>query len=60
MKNRIYRLYLKWFNPAAYGALLECERLQRELQKAKRWHYRYAHLQTRLYEMRAIFERLRK
>lgn len=60
MKEFFYRLYLKWFNKAAYGALLECDRLQREIQKAKRWHYRYAHLQTRLYEMRAIFERLRK
>ena len=60
MKNRIYRLYLRWFNSAAYGALLECDRLAERLAYCKKYHYQYKHIQERLYEMRAIFERLRK
>lgn len=60
MKKFFYRMYLRFKKPEAYGALLECERLQKELQRARRYHYRYAHLQTKLYETRAIFETLRK
>lgn len=60
MKEKFYRLYLKWFNKAAYGALIECERLQHELNKAKRWHQRYANIERRLFETRAMYEGLRK
>lgn len=60
MKEKFYRLYLKLFNKAAYGALLECDRLHREVLKAKRLHRRSIDIEKKLYETRAIFERLRK
>lgn len=58
MKEKFYRLYLKWFNKAAYGALLECDRLKREIAKAKRWHRSTRSLERQFYEVRAIYERL--
>lgn len=60
MKEKFYRLYLKLFKKEAYGALLECERLKRELEKARRWHQESRSLERRLYEERAIFETLRR
>ena len=60
MKEKFYRLYLKLVKPEAYGALLECERLKKELAKAKRWHQKTRDIERRFYEERAIFETLRR
>lgn len=60
MKEKFYRLYLKLFNRAAYGALLECDSLKAELEKARRWHQMTRKIERKFYEARALFETLRK
>ena len=59
MKEKFYRLFLKLTNPEAYGALLECDRLSKAVNEARRLHEKSSDIQKRLYETRAIFETLR-
>lgn len=56
--NKIKRLWIRITNPALYGAILECERLQKKIAIKKRYHEKYSHLQKQLYDVRARVELL--
>jgi hypothetical protein len=57
--NKIKRLWIRITNPALYGAILECERLQKKIAIKKRYHEKYSNLQKQLCDVRARVELLR-
>ena len=52
-------LFWKWFRPEVYSAYMECCRLKAELEKAKRLHAKYSHIEKELKRARAILEAIR-
>lgn len=52
-------LFWKWFRPEVYSAYVEVCKIKARLDKSKRLHYKYKHIEKEYRLARAIFEAIR-
>lgn len=58
--KKLQKLFLRITNKAAYIALLECERLEKEYEIARRWHKKSSDILENLVFMRKVLKEFKR